>query len=66
MDKQESGEIKPIMLNDYADNLKVGDTIIIHKLENGNLNVITYDELLDKINEIFNIKDNDVWNMKLD
>ena len=75
MDKQESGEIEPIMLEEYLDSLKTGEKIVICKLDNGNLNVLGYDEILNKINRLieFNsydecgeFKDNNVWSMKLD
>ena len=75
MDKQESGAIEPIMLEEYLDSLKTGEKVIVCKLPNGNLNVVKYDEILDKINRLieFNsydecgeFKDNNVWSMKLD
>ena len=75
MDKQENGEIKEIMLDEYLDNLKTGEKVLVCKLENGNLNVVKYDELLDKINrlieynsydEVGEFNDNNIWNMKLD
>ena len=75
MDKQENGEIKAIMLNEYANNLKPGDTVIMRRLENGNLKIMTSDELLDKINKLIEynsydecgeFNDNNIWSMKLD
>lgn len=75
MDKQENGEIKPLMLEEYLDTLNTGEKVVVCKLPNGNLNVIKYDELLDKINRLIEynsydecgeFKDNDIWSMKLD
>lgn len=75
MDKQENGEIESVMLNEYANSLKPGDTVIMRRLENGNLKIMTSDELLDKINRLIEynsydecgeFKDNDVWSMKLE
>lgn len=75
MDKQENGDIKEIMLEEYLDNLKTGEKVLVCKLENGNLNVVKCDELLDKINRLIEynsydecgeFNDNNIWNMKLD
>lgn len=75
MDKQENGEIEVTVLNEYANSLKPGDTVIMRRLENGNLKIMTSDELLDKINRLIEynsydecgeFNDNNIWNMKLD
>lgn len=75
MDKQENGEIEEIMLDEYLDNLSPGEKVVICKLSNGNLNVVKYDELLDKINKLIEynsydecgeFNDNNIWSMKLD
>ena len=82
MDQQENIEIPVIYLNDYANSLKFGETVVITRLENGNLNIITHDEAVEKLEKLikyidkifkFNsydecgeFKDNNVWNMKLD
>ena len=40
MDKQE------MMLEEYLDNLKAGEKVVITKLDNGNLDVSEYDDIV--------------------
>lgn len=40
MDKQE------MMLDEYLDNLKTGEKVVITKLDNGNLDVSEYDDIV--------------------
>ena len=54
MDNQESGIIEPIMLEEYLDNLKPGEKVIICKMQNGNLNVVEYDDFLDRVEKYIN------------
>ena len=46
MDKQENGEIEAIMLEEYLDNLDTGEKVVITKLDNGNLDVSEYDDVI--------------------